>query len=45
MRGKEVAEDEVLEGLAAPSVGSLMTEEAVRVNVVGFGETVIADWE
>lgn len=45
MRGKVVADDEVLEGLLAPSVGSLMTEKTVGVNVVGFGETVIMDWE
>jgi len=45
MRGKVVPDDEVLEGLLAPSVGSLMTEKAVRVNAVGFGETAITDWE
>lgn len=45
MRGKEVPDDEFLEGLLASSLGSLMTKEVERVNVLRFGETVIGDWE
>jgi len=45
MRGKEVADDEFLGGLLPSSLGSLMTKEVVRVNVLRFGKTVVGDWE